>query len=165
MIDMMWFRRSIALATLLLLMTAVPGFAAQPPAPQTGAEQTQAQAGVSLHGWLVRSTHGVTEARRQPYEVRGPVTTAVDVYAAGVLLYVLLSGCHPTAEGCRSPAEVLAALQERHPAPLGLADLDRILTKALRKEWQDRYRTTTALGDDLSRWLNHEPVTARAPRW
>jgi serine/threonine-protein kinase len=95
--------------------------------------------------------------------VCGPVTTAVDVYASGVLLYVLLSGRHPTAEGCRTPAEVLAALQERQPAPLGLGDLDRILTKALCKEWADRYRTTTALGDDLSRWLNHEPVTARAP--
>ena len=93
--------------------------------------------------------------------VRGPVTTAVDVYAAGVLLYVLLSGRHPTAEGCRSPAEVLATLQERQAAPLGMGDLDRILTKALCKEWKDRYRTTTALGDDLSRWLNHEPVTAR----
>ena len=132
---------------------------------ESGGDRTEAVSAAGDATPTVTELGGaLTPAYAAPEQlVRGPVTTAVDVYAAGVLLYVLLSGRHPTAEGCHSPAEVLAALQERHPVPLGLADLDRILTKALRKEWQDRYRTTTALGDDLARWLNHEPVTARAP--
>lgn len=97
-----------------------------------------------------------------PEQVTGdPITTATDVYAAGVLLYVLLSGRHPTATGSRTSAEVLAALIEREPAPLGLNDLDAILDQALRKRPEERYQTAGAFAGDLSRWLGHEPVSAR----
>src|SRR5262245_62458869 len=63
-----------------------------------------------------------------------PITTATDVYSAGVLLYLLLSGRHPTADGCRTNAHVLLALQQKQPAPLGLGDLDLVLAKALDKD-------------------------------
>jgi serine/threonine-protein kinase len=97
-----------------------------------------------------------------PEQVEGNVvTTAADVYASGVLLYVLLSGRHPTASDSRTPAEVLAALIQREPAPLGLGDLDAVLAHALQKRPADRYRTAAAFADDLERWLRHEPVTAR----
>ncbi|AHG92487.1 protein kinase (plasmid) [Gemmatirosa kalamazoonensis] len=97
-----------------------------------------------------------------PEQVRGdPVTTATDVYAAGVLLYLLLSGRHPTAEGRRTPTDVVAATLAVQPARLGLGDLDTILAKALRKEPHERYQTAAALADDLSRYLRHEPVRAR----
>ena len=90
-----------------------------------------------------------------------PITTATDVYSAGVLLYLLLSGRHPTAEGCRSNADVLLALHERQPAELGMGDLDAILAKALRKQPADRYGTVDAFGDDLRRWMRRQTVLAR----
>ena len=98
-----------------------------------------------------------------PEQVRGdPVTTATDVYASGVLLYLLLSGRHPTGEGCRTPADAIRALFDVVPARLGLGDLDTILARALRKEPRERYQTVAALEDDLTRYLRREPVSARA---
>jgi hypothetical protein len=40
-------------------------------------------------------------------------------------------------------------------------DLDTILAKALRKSPAERYVSATAFADDLRRYLNHEPITAR----
>ena len=98
-----------------------------------------------------------------PEQVRGePPTTATDVYALGVLLYVLVAGRHPTGEGCRSPAESIRAILESDPGRLGLGDLDNILDKALRKNLGERYQTVAAFGGDLERYLRHEPVSARA---
>ena len=97
-----------------------------------------------------------------PEQVRGdPITTATDVYSLGVLLYVLIAGRHPTAAGCRTPGDVVRALYEVEPAPIGLSDLDAILAQALRKDPRVRYQTVTALADDLRRYLRHEPVRAR----
>jgi serine/threonine protein kinase len=40
-------------------------------------------------------------------------------------------------------------------------DLDTIVAKALKKKLQERYASVTALGDDLARYLKHEPIRAR----
>ena len=96
-----------------------------------------------------------------PEQVRGdPVTTATDVYAVGVLLYLLLSGRHPTGDG-RTPSDAVAALLDMEPARLGMGDLDTVLSKALRKVPAERYQTVAAFADDLQRFLRHEPVSAR----
>jgi eukaryotic-like serine/threonine-protein kinase len=117
---------------------------------------------------------------------RAEVTTATDVYALGVLLYVLLVGRHPTANDAVTPVEQMQALVDAEPSRLsdaalqadtqmlkmyGLSaaqlgrelrgDLDNIIAKALQKVPTDRYATADAFASDLQRYLDHEPVTAR----
>jgi len=77
------------------------------------------------------------------------VSPATDVYAVGVLLYLLLSGTHPTAEGRRGAGEVIAALFEVQPKPLGLGGLDKVLEKSLRKNPDERYQSAKEMADAL----------------
>ena len=104
-----------------------------------------------------------------PEQVTGAaVTTATDVYALGVLLYVLLAERHPAGEATRSPADLVRAIVDTEPPRLSAAgvhgadsDLDVIVAKALKKEPGERYASVTAFADDLRRYLHHEPISAR----
>jgi serine/threonine protein kinase len=107
--------------------------------------------------------------------LNAPITVATDVYSLGVLLYSLLSdGQHPTASGLSSAPQLIRALLENEPTRLSTAvadpkakrslrgDLDNILAKALKKKPQERYASVREFADDLRRYLNNEPVLARA---
>jgi eukaryotic-like serine/threonine-protein kinase len=126
-----------------------------------------------------------------PEQLKGEaITVSTDVYALGVLLYLLLTGRHPSGEGQSSPAELVKAIVECEPlrpsdaiavsnagdaaarALLRSAtveklrrvlrgDLDTILAKALKKDPRERYASVGAFADDLRRYLKSEPIKAR----
>ena len=139
--------------------------------------------------------HAFTPDFAAPEQIQAHgVTTATDVYALGVLFYLLLSGRHPTATHGGTPIERLKALVDAEPVHLSAAvlrdasvasadvnevaarrgttpskltrslqgDLDNIVAKALKKVPAERYATAVAMADDLRRYLNHEPIDARA---
>jgi len=103
----------------------------------------------------------------------GSVTTATDVYALGVLCYVLLSGRHPAGAALESPAALIHAIADAEPQRLSdvvppgrqrrllRGDLDTIVARALKKDPAERYSSVTAFADDLRRVLRHEPIGAR----
>ncbi|MBL8174000.1 MAG: protein kinase [Bryobacterales bacterium] len=91
-----------------------------------------------------------------------PVTTAVDVYALGVVLYELLSGRWPYHIDSRNDVAVAYAICHAEPVALGCnADLDAIVAKAMRKQPEERYDSVQDLADDVERHLHLKPVRAR----
>lgn len=101
----------------------------------------------------------------------GPISTATDVHALGVLLHELLLGERPDSR-CDRPSLRTQGI-DRAPstipissASLGSAlrgDLDSLLLKALAPDPEQRYASAGALADDLQRHLRNEPIEARPP--
>src|SRR6185312_713467 len=101
-----------------------------------------------------------------------------------------LTGQHPAGARRQSPADLVKAITERDPPKPSDAvasadieadsseagkrgstperlrrqlrgDLDTIIAKTLKKNAGERYASVVALGDDLRRYLAHQPISAR----
>ncbi len=102
-----------------------------------------------------------------PETLRGEATlsTAIDVWALGVILYELLTGVRPF--GGASAREVRQAILHQEPPrpravnPSVPRDLDAVCRRCLHKDPDKRYESATALALELERWLRDEPVRAR----
>ena len=116
----------------------------------------------------------MTPQYASPEQVRGgPITTATDVYSLGVVFYQLLAGRLPYPSGATTAGELERAVMEHDPLPPSAVvdepkarrklrgDLDNIVMTALRKEPQRRYATVGLLAEDLRRYRERLPVTAR----
>ena len=103
----------------------------------------------------------------------GPPTTAIDVYALGVVLGELLTG--QRLDGGRRASDAVTSGEDGPPRGLpargALArtlrrDLDGVLLCAMAEEPQQRYRSAGELADDIERHLSGHPVRAYPPgRW
>jgi len=108
-----------------------------------------------------------------PEQVRGgAVSTATDVYALGILLYLLLTGERPYDLRGKSPSEVERTICDYQPpdpstrAPAALrrrirGDLDLIVATALQKNDERRYQSPAALAEDLRRLHRGQAIVAR----
>ena len=134
----------------------------------------------------------MTPLYASPEQVRGgPITTASDVYALGVLLHELLTGRDPYRLPSREAYEVARAILEREPerpsvtagragtgydaegvararvtTPVRLrrrlaGDLDMIVVTALDKDPARRYASVEQLDADVHRHLTSMPIGAR----
>ena len=89
-----------------------------------------------------------------PEQAKGkPVDGRTDIFSLGVVMYEMVAGRPPFAG--ESSTEVLAAILDREPPPLARFEpqapheLQRIISKALRKDREQRYQTIKDLLIDL----------------
>jgi eukaryotic-like serine/threonine-protein kinase len=116
-----------------------------------------------------------------PEQILGePVTTAVDIYALGLLLYEMLSGSRPYTLPASSPASwahIITNLNCLPPSQAAMrsahseiragsrnlrGDVDMIVLTALRRDPARRYASAQELGEDVKRFLQKQPIQARA---
>ncbi|MCA9089579.1 MAG: serine/threonine protein kinase [Planctomycetaceae bacterium] len=108
-------------------------------------------------------------APEQAIGERGRVTPATDVYSLGAVLYACLTGRAPFQAA--TPVDAILMILEQEPPPPRLlnpqidGDLEMIILKALQKPADLRYQTADALADDLTAYLQHEPISARSSQF
>lgn len=107
-----------------------------------------------------------TPAYMAPEQADGQdVTSQSDIYALGCILYELLTGRTPfRADGVLKTLEAVRTQEPTRPTSIVAhvpADLEAICLKCIEKDPTKRYASADRLAEDLNRFLNSEPVSAR----
>jgi hypothetical protein len=111
-----------------------------------------------------------TPSYMAPEQAQGQktLTTAVDIYALGAILYELLTGRPPFRAA--TPLDTLLQVLERdveRPRAVNPAtdpDLEAVCLKCLARDPQQRYTSAADLAADLEHWLHGEPLSVRPLR-
>ncbi|MDQ3255317.1 MAG: protein kinase [Acidobacteriota bacterium] len=120
----------------------------------------------------VKTNPGVvmgTVGYMSPEQARGlGVDARTDIFSLGVVLFEMVSGRAPF--GGETPSHVIVSILESEPPPLpGEAEvpteLERIISKALRKDKEERYQTASDLGLDLKNLREELTVESRQKRF
>ena len=129
---------------------------------------------------------GLTVEYAAPEQISGEATgVASDIYSLGSLAYHLLSGrrAHLPEKPGRAALEYAvlhvtperlshaathhdhATAKDNIPPPANVerleGDIDAIISRAIRIDASDRYRTMEAFVADLTRWVQRRPISAR----
>lgn len=92
----------------------------------------------------------MTRAYASPEQISGESTsTATDIYSLGVVLYQLITGCHPKEEFRAADCK---------PASIS-RELSAICSKAMHTDPAERFENASELGDQIKAWLEHRPVS------
>lgn len=82
-----------------------------------------------------------------------PADHRADLFAAGAVLYEMLTGQPPFGAGSRTLAQVFQAILSDQPPALGgavsIAAIDRVIHRALQKNPAQRYESASVMADDL----------------
>jgi eukaryotic-like serine/threonine-protein kinase len=124
---------------------------------------TSTQLGVNTEAGTVVGT----AAYMSPEQARGQqVDARTDIWSLGVMLYEMVAGRSPFA--APSGSDVLAAILQNEPPPVARfepeapAEVQRILTKTLRKDRSQRYQTVQDLLLDLQALRDELQLHARS---
>lgn len=130
-----------------------------------GLARIESETGLTMTGGLVGTLRYMSPeqvlAKHQVTDHRS------DIYSLGLTLYELLALRPAFDSNNRQQLLRQIALEEpekpRVIRPAIPRELETIVLKAAEKDPADRYPTAQALADDLQRFLNNEPIRAKAP--
>jgi serine/threonine-protein kinase len=123
---------------------------------------------VDDHGQTMTGIVMGTPAYMAPEQARGDIRALdrrTDVYSLGATLYDLLASRPPFVDPI--PWNIILRVTQEDAEPIRRVnpavpqDLAKVVMKCLEKEPQRRYESAKALGDDLQRYLDGEPVHAK----
>ncbi len=130
-----------------------------------GLARIESETGLTMTGGLIGTLRYMSPeqvmAKHQVTDHRS------DIYSLGLTLYELLTLRPAFDSGNRQQLLKQIALEEpikpRALRPSIPRELETIVLKAAEKDPADRYPTAHSLADDLQRFLNNEPILAKAP--
>ena len=115
----------------------------------TGTQADSPTLGLTMPGTIMGTPQYLA-----PEQLRGePVDHRADLFAAGAVLYEMLTGQPPFGAGARTLAQVFNAILSDQPPALGgapsIAAIDRVIHRALQKNPAQRYDSASVMADDL----------------